>query len=238
MTIFSRKPVLTIEPLGQKLRCAREQARCTLETLAAQTSIPAKYLAALETSRYDQLPSDVYVRNFLRLYCEAFHLSFERVWELYQQERHVTGTRRVPVPPVALPEPTVINIPRLLRKAGVLLGAAILLLYLGIKVQHVLRPPLLTILTPAEDQVTKESKVTVAGVTEPESTVQINGQSVFLGTDGHFSEIVDLQPGLNVIKISATKERSREQVVYRQVMFKEVILQNQPIISSTTALHP
>jgi hypothetical protein len=48
--------------------------------------------------------------------------------------------------------------------------------------------------------------------------VTINGQHVLVDTDGRFSELVDLHPGLNVIKIVSIRKRSRPQTVYRQVL--------------------
>lgn len=218
---FSRKPISTIEPLGTKLRHAREEARLPLNTVALQTGIPLKYLDALEGSRYQELPSDVYVKNFLRIISGLFHLSLERVLELYERERRVAGSRPVQAPPTALPEPHIVNITRLARNVAVGLGVAGLLVYLGLKVQTVVEAPELTLSSPTEDFVTTTPSVLVEGATEPESAVRINGQEVFLNTDGRFSERIDLQPGLNVIKISAAKERSREQVVFRQVIVEE-----------------
>ncbi|MBI3956452.1 MAG: helix-turn-helix domain-containing protein [Candidatus Kerfeldbacteria bacterium] len=221
MTTFSRKPISSIEPLGVRLRHAREESGMSVETLALQTGIPCKYLAALESSRYDELPGDVYVKNFLRICGGMFHFNNERVLEMYDQERRIAGSRAVPAPPTALPNPRVINAPRLLRNAGLVLGVAALLLYLGLKVQGILEPPALTVAAPAADLETTERTLTIEGSTEPESSVRINGQEAFLGTDGRFSERIDLQLGLNVIKITSQKERSREQTAYRRVIVKE-----------------
>lgn len=226
---FSRKPISTIEPLGEKLRQARQAARLPLNTVALQTGIPLKYLDALERSRYQELPSDVYVKNFLRIISQILHLSLERVLELYERERRVAGNHQAPTPPTALSEPRVVNISKLARNIVFALGVAGLLFYLGLKVQKVIEAPLLTLSSPAQDFVTATPSVLVEGTTEAESAVRINGQEVFLTTGGNFSERIDLQPGLNVIKVSATKERSREQVVFRQVIVEE----STPIETST-----
>lgn len=230
---FTRKPLSVIEPLGAKLRQAREAVGMTQHAVAIQTGIPAKYLDALEGSRYEELPGEVYVKNFLRITSEFFHLSLIRVMELYEQERRVTRRPASPTPPRALSKPRVVNVSKLVRNVGVALGVAVLLLYLGLKVQTVIKPPVLTVTAPAQDLLTTETTLQVEGVTEPESIVRINGQDVSLGTDGHFSERIDLQPGLNVIKVSAVKERSHEQVVYRQV-----ILEQQQATGPTTEFHP
>jgi len=221
MISFSRKPISTIEPLGTKLRLAREAEHLPLNALALRTGIPLKYLDAIERSCYQELPSDVYVKNFLRIISQMLHLSLERVLELYERERRVAGHQQNQAPPTALPEPRIVNVSRLARNIAVGLGVAGLLVYLGLKVQTVVEAPELTLSSPTQDFVTTTPTVLVEGATEPESAVRINGQEVFLNTDGRFSERIDLQPGLNVIKISSAKERSREQVVFRQVIVEE-----------------
>jgi cytoskeletal protein RodZ len=193
----------------------------TLDAVARTTNIPAKYLHALETSRYDELPGAVYVRNFLRICSTLYHLNSERVLELYARERRIAGVPHPPSPPHAIPTPRTVHLPRLLRTIAIVAMAIGFLGYLGLKVQRIVEPPMLNVLMPTEDATTTERSITVSGVTEPESTVTINGQSVFLGTDGQFSETVTLQSGLNVIKISSRKKRSQERTVYRRIISEQ-----------------
>ncbi len=222
MTTFSRKSIARLETLGDKLQRLRMEARLALDDLAQQTGIQPKYLRALEAARYDLLPGDVYVRNFLRAYAEALHVNVDRVYELYEHERAVV---KYPGPTARLPQEVQgvrsVNLPRLLRRAAVIGGVLILLVYLGFKVNTILKPPSLQVQSPAQDQVTGDLSILVEGVTESEAAVAINGQEVFTDPSGKFSERIDLQPGLNVIKISSHKGRSREQIVYRQVIVEE-----------------
>lgn len=219
MIAFSRKAISRIEPLGEKLRRLRTEARVSLEALAQQTGIQPKYLVALEAGQYDRLPGDVYIRNFLRLYAATLHVNAQRVFELYEQERTVirpTGAEHTP--PRALTEPHTVNVHRLLKRLAIGVSVLALLAYLGLKVRTTVTPPALQIVAPAQDFITHQHTITIEGVTEAESTVRINGQQVFTDPAGRFSEEIDLQPGLNVIKIAAQKQRSREHVVYRQVL--------------------
>lgn len=236
MTRFSRKTVSTIEPLGAKLRQARECEHLSLTAVAQRTGIQPKYLASLEHSEYRNLPSDIYVRNFLRTYAALLHLSVESVLELFDRERLVVKGYKAAPPPVELPMTRNVNIARLLRRAVLAAGVLGLLLYLGLKVRTIVEPPPLIVETPSGDIVTDDVTLRVSGSTAAESTVRINGQDVFLDSSGRFSELVDLQPGLNVIKISSRKERSREQIVYRQVVV-EKNTETTSIISTTTGTH-
>ncbi|MBI4414722.1 MAG: helix-turn-helix domain-containing protein [Candidatus Kerfeldbacteria bacterium] len=219
MTIFSHRTVAAIEPLGEKLRRLRNEARLSVQAVARESGIQEKYLEALESSAYALLPGEVYVRNMLKKYAQLLHLNEERVFSLYEQERTVVRS----VGPSALPPQTkkearAINFPRLFKQLGVAVCALVLVGYLGYTVTTSRSAPLLMVSSPKGDLVVRELSVSVEGTTEPESRVRINGQDVFLSQDGHFSERVGLQPGLNVITVVATKERSREQTVERRII--------------------
>lgn len=226
MTSFSTHTIAGIESLGEKLRRLRDEARLSLPQLAKESGIQPKYLEALEAGRYDQLPGDVYVRNFLRQYADALHVRFDRIVELYERERGlVPNVGPSARPPRALTEAHALSLHSLLKYIGLGGAALVLIVYLAFTLHRVVTPPSLSVSSPTQSLVTHELRLTVAGQTEKESQVHINGQEVFTDPDGKFSEPVDLQPGLNVIKISSKKPRSREQVLYRQV---QVTLQTGP----------
>lgn len=219
MTSFSRHTIAGTEPLGEKLRRLREDEGVSLEEFAHRSGIQAKYVKALEAGQYDQLPGEAYVRNFLRKYAEEFHVDADRLSSFYRQERtlvHAVGPSAKP--PGVVPETQALDLHRILKILGVVGILAALAVYLGITVYRVVTPPTLALTAPSKDIVTHELSLTVSGIAEKESHVQINGQEIVTDPTGHFSERIDLQPGLNVIKVSAKKQRSHEQVLYRQVI--------------------
>ncbi len=221
MILFSRRTITGQEPLGEKLCKLREESGSTLEQFAMQAGIQPKFVQALEAGHYEQLPGDVYVRNFLRKYAEVFHVSPARLFELYEQERalirHVGPIAKLPQTVPAMQAPDIYRSLKILGALGIL-GA--LLIYLSVTVYRVVTPPTLSIAAPAEDLITYELSLVVSGTAEKESRVRINGQEVVMDPNGGFAERIDLQRGLNVIKVSAKKQRSREQVLYRQVIVK------------------
>ncbi len=75
------------ESLGGRLLAARERAGLGLSELAQRTHVRRAYLEALEEARYQELPEDVYSRNFLRLYAQAVGLEAAPLLEQYQRER-------------------------------------------------------------------------------------------------------------------------------------------------------
>lgn len=90
------------ESLGALLREARRQRELDLSDIARVTHVRKEYLAALEEGRYDDLPEDVYARNFLRLYADTVGLDHQRTLDAYQRERNgVRAAAPATVPSVA-----------------------------------------------------------------------------------------------------------------------------------------
>src|SRR5690606_26417757 len=86
-------PAATGRPqgLGEMFRSARESRGLSLADVAELTHVRQEYLRALEEGRYDDLPEDVYVRNFVRLFAQAVGLDSERALSAYQSERKQAG---------------------------------------------------------------------------------------------------------------------------------------------------
>lgn len=81
--------------MGSTLRAEREKRGLTIKDIERETSIRAKYLEALEQGRYDALPSEVYVKGFIRNYADFLHLNPEKLVQEYREEIH--GTDVAPI---------------------------------------------------------------------------------------------------------------------------------------------
>jgi cytoskeleton protein RodZ len=82
------------ERIGDILRRKREQRGETLEAIADYLCIRPNYLAALEHSRYEELPADAYVIGFLRTY--AAYLDYDGKAAIDQYHSEMAGRRRKP----------------------------------------------------------------------------------------------------------------------------------------------
>ena len=71
-------------PVGSLLRAQREALGLTLEQAEEATRIRHRYLEALEAERFADLPGEVYVRGFLRLYAEYLGLDPDEVLSRYR----------------------------------------------------------------------------------------------------------------------------------------------------------
>jgi cytoskeletal protein RodZ len=78
-------------PVGERLRAAREEKGLSLEDVAAQTRIPQRHLASIETGDWENLPAATYTIGFAKSYASAVGL--DRV-EIGNQLREEMGGQR------------------------------------------------------------------------------------------------------------------------------------------------
>ncbi|MBW2509117.1 MAG: helix-turn-helix domain-containing protein [Deltaproteobacteria bacterium] len=65
--------------IGQVLKQEREQRRLSLEEVSSTTRIPRRALQSLEDDRFEDLPSGVFVRGFIKAYASAVDIDAEDV---------------------------------------------------------------------------------------------------------------------------------------------------------------
>jgi cytoskeleton protein RodZ len=92
-----------MESLGNDLRVVREQKNLTLEQIADDTRIRAHYLQCLEEARYGDLPGGIYIRAFLRTYCDYLGIDSQAALEKLDTELS---------PPVEKPPRSTVRIPQ------------------------------------------------------------------------------------------------------------------------------
>jgi cytoskeleton protein RodZ len=112
--------------IGSTLREARTRQELELHDAERATRIRAKYLAALEEERFDQLPAEAYAKAFLRTYADFLGLD----GDLYVAELNSRfEASRPPPPPV--PERRV-PLPSLDPRTAAVLGAGVAFVAVGI----------------------------------------------------------------------------------------------------------
>ncbi len=227
MTGFISKRINRERKLGGRLKCLREEHSVAIDKLSAALHIPKKYLEDLEAGRYQNLPEEIYVRNFIRSYAQIFGRDSAPFLDLYELELSAARPFRKKeclVPAPGLKKRDLLPLVLIFRVALAGIIGLSLLFYLGYEVKKITSPPSLAILEPEDNAVTKTGEITVRGKSEPESQIKINGEETLADEDGNFKETVRLQRGLNIIKISASKRRSKERVIFRRVVYEEALV--------------
>lgn len=217
--MFTAREIKDTESLGYFLRTERERRGFSIAQIARKTMIDERYIMLLEENKFDKLPGVVYCKHFIKRYAEILGFTQQEVLQYYEQdlkgiyEQHVHG---ITMPRVPIARHVFITWPKIFRTALVSCIALIVFGYLGFSAYTFLEPPDLTVSYPADNIVVPAGSVSVAGATDDEALVTINGVPVVV-EDGVFSHVFDVQGGVNTFEIIASKKHGRKRVLTRQV---------------------
>lgn len=221
---FTTKEVVS-PSLGEKLKKARKSSKLSLRQISKISKIQVKYLESLEKGDYEALPADVYIKGFLKILAPLLGLDIQEVINCYQKEQtireKIQNKNSKKIKPTSPSRPTFVITPKIIL---ILLSG---LVFIGIggwlawQVNSLASPPNLTINNPPSDLTVKSSIFILRGATEKGIKLTINGENVLPDKDGCFEEQINLQPGLNTIKIKATNRFDKTTTVTRRIILKE-----------------
>lgn len=203
------------DSIGTILKHYREEAGISITQIEEKLKISKRNILALEADNFSALPENLYTKNFIESYARYLGVSVPKILALYAQERSLlekNTSEEAPKKSSLTITPTHIKV-----AAGILVALS-LIIYLGFQIRQIFTPPELTILHPAEDIITNQSFVEVSGQTEPEAIVHINDKEISIDKDGIFATTLDLNRGLNIIKVSSKKKNSKENVLFREIL--------------------
>src|SRR5256885_5143945 len=90
--------------VGAYLRELRQRRGVSLEEIARTTRVAQRYLEAIETEAFETLPAPVFIRGFIRAYCQALGEPPEEALAVYDgREARTVPTAPPPGPPPAPP---------------------------------------------------------------------------------------------------------------------------------------
>ncbi|MFH0853947.1 MAG: helix-turn-helix transcriptional regulator [bacterium] len=225
MVSFISKKIEEENNIGIQLKSEREKKGMSLDMISIMIGIDAKYLKAFEESDFASLPEGIYRDKFFKKYAEFLNVGEKNMLlfpinesrgtqeELYNLNLDkgflITKIKNFILSPCFLKN---------LLIFALLLCPVAYLYFIG---YNIISPPKLTIIAPNDDFVTKEFIVGIKGQTEQEVKVFINDKEIYCMHDGDFFEELDLKKGINIVKISAKKKYSKENVVYRKILVIE-----------------
>ena len=201
--------------LPDRLTAARVRKGVDLIRAERETKIRVRYLSALESGDYRDLPGAVYTKGFLRNYAIYLGLDPEDVLRQWRRERgEATAPEPVIVPPRPLDEPArPLNFsPSIVVAALLTVGVVLFFVYLGAQLLRYSRPPDLAVTNPAQAVVNVDEATTsfrLAGTSTAGATITIltPGQEEPYRTtaqsSGDWSIQVDLRRGQNRFEINA-----------------------------------
>ncbi|KPJ86069.1 hypothetical protein AMJ57_00770 [Parcubacteria bacterium SG8_24] len=219
----------TATDIGTLLRTRREEFGLSREKVAQQTGLPLKYLVTLEEQDLHRLPNDVYTRIYLKTYARFLGVddavvagTLARLRQVHHPEESgdFGPESRRKHPRTSVPTKHLLVTPKLIQRALILFAVCGLGVYLVSAVKDIVAPPEISLYNPRDGYVTADNSVMVEGKTEREVVLHINGKMVPTDEGGNFTDTLELQTGLNVIKVVGTKKHSKEMVITRRVIVR------------------
>ena len=213
MIEFNKKNI-AIKTLGERLREIREKAGVSIEEIAKVTRINKKYLEYIEEDCYDKLPSDVYVKGFLRSYSNFLGVNADDVLKIYKKERSIQlnvqkpkikdlQKKKIKIPTIVLSFKTILSI-----CAGFFF--LIIAWYFYTETGKFSEIPRLLLSSPSDHAIIKKDSVDVIGSTDIGNNIVINGQAIFVNEKGEFKESISLKEGINKLTIKASNKFGKE----------------------------
>ncbi|OGY91145.1 MAG: hypothetical protein A3B31_01320 [Candidatus Komeilibacteria bacterium RIFCSPLOWO2_01_FULL_53_11] len=204
---FRRTEIGIYTTVSERLKHSRLERSLSLDQCAQSTDIQQKYLRAMEESRFDELPGEMYARAWVRRYAQLLELDIEDLMISYTKERGIrdkmsTASKQKTASPNAFSIWSWFTGKRVI----ILLVILIIISYIGFLAYKTISPPAISMDLPARDFRTQENSIIIRGQTERGALVNINQQPVILASGGAFEQEIALQDGLNTVTIEARKK--------------------------------
>lgn len=210
------KPALA-DFLKEKIK----ESNLSPERLSELTKIQIYYIEALEAGEIDKLPPSVYRAGIFKRLSKFLGIDENKVIEMYKNESQ-TAEKSPPNASNAVVSGKNSYFILTPRKITIFFGGMLLILvaaYLWYQFDFLIGPPTLAI-EPKEDMVIKDDSLLLKGKTDNGVNLTINGEGVYVSSDGNFSKNIQLAAGLNVIEIKSVNSFGKTNKIIRQI-FKE-----------------
>lgn len=206
-----------MKTIGKLIKEARTHKKISLAHLEEETKIKKEFLEGIEEENWSVLPDLPVLSGFVKNIADFLGLS----------QKQLAAMLRRDYPPRKLtinPKPDVSErftwTPKLTFYVGAAIVGVFILGYLIFQYVRFVRPPALSISVPQEGTVVEARKVAVVGRTDPDTTVKVNNQPVFVSEDGNFSAEIEIYEGTTEIIIKAISRTGKESTIRRTIVPK------------------
>lgn len=221
MALFCLKKIQKPLLVGELLRKTRQTKKMTTDEVAQLTHISKKYLQIIEKNKFKNLPqTKAHCLAYIRKYATVLKLDPDKIVKQFTQEADLNNY--TPTHPHCYLKIKPINsIILWAKKIGTIAVILAFIGYLAWQINGILKPPKLTVFSPAEGYVSNNLTALVQGQTDKEVTLSINGKEIRTNDKGKFETAIDLSKGINTITISATKKHGKTTTLTRNIIMKD-----------------
>jgi len=204
--------------LSEFLKEKRQSKNLSLEKLSDITKIQIFNLEALENGQFEKLPPLVYREGIFKRLAKFLDIDEKEIIEMYNNETQVVET---PADHSNITDSKKENFRFVLtpRKLIVTFSAILLVslfAYLWYQFDFLVGPPNLAI-NLKEDLITKDESFTLKGKTDNRVDLTINGENIYVSSDGNFSKDILLAGGINVIEVKVVNSFGKTTQIIKQI---------------------
>jgi cytoskeletal protein RodZ len=195
-----------MKTVGQLLHAARKSKGLSLDQLSSLTKIDVKYISALEDDNYSSLPSETFVKGFIRNLSIRLDCNPDELISIFRRDY------RIPAEGSKTIRRKQISGFGNLTSSHVLpfiLGGIVFTVYLIFQFRAILSPPKLDIVRPSSGSVLV-SPIEIEGTTDVDASISV-GNDIQAKPDnsGHFLVRVSLPIGETTLEIKSVNRFSR-----------------------------
>lgn len=205
----SSEQIKTMLKVGDILRKRRLQLNKSFMEVSQETKIAVDRLKDIESNKFLTFESSIYIRGFIKIYASYLELDVPKILAIYRRDISTITQKKEPSKKEDSEKPRINSFSwKSIYLVGLVVLAIGVLFYLYIQFYNFRNPPRLTLITPTESTTVQEEKITLKGITEEESKIEINGQVIALKDDDTFEKEIVLKPGENILTIKAYNSRN------------------------------
>lgn len=203
-----------MKSIGEIIKEARARKKYSFSQLASITKIRKEFIEALEKERWNLLPEYPVVTGFIKNVSKALDINVDTAVATLRRDYPKKELRINPKPDVAR---DFVWSPKLTFLVGIILVFVGVFVYLIFQYISFITPPKLIVDTPGDNQIVTESKLKVAGSSDPDATVEVNKQPILLDDNGNFSSEIEVFEGTKEVIFVAKSRSGKETVVSRNI---------------------
>ena len=229
---FSTRKIKGQKTLGELLRSRREELNLSIQDAEVSSKVRAKFLISLERGDWSNLPSPVYIRGFALAYAKALGIGKEEASRAFEAEFSLKKTQNPNEFSYKnlIKESKVIVTPRLIGYSFLSIFLLTMFGYIFFQVLNFAGSPNLQVSTPSNNIVLESDSAEISGITDNDTVLTVNNETIPVTNDGHFYASLKLHRGVNVIKVKASNKAKKETSEVLTVEYKPKTAQATEVI--------
>jgi len=203
--------------LAEFLKEKRKNKNLNLDKLSDLTKIQIYHLEALEAGQFEKLPPSIYRAGIFKRLAKFLDVDENEIIQMYQQEIQPVGISSYNENIIKPKKNSYFVLTQ--KKIVIFLGILLLILlsaYLCYQFKFLVGPPNLAV-DPKEDMIIQQESLTIRGKTDSGVDLTINGENVYVASDGNFSKEVQLANGINIVEVKVVNNFGKSTKIVRQI---------------------